>query len=234
MGTLLGLTEYFAFAPSVAYCLRLLIALLCGVALGAERSFRSKEAGIRTHAILASGAALLMIISKYAFLDLGAPQWSQGFDPTLVACFIIDGSGFLCAGTIFNKSNRDTVSGLTTAANLWATAAIGMACGCGLELMGIFFTILLLVNHQLLSKQGLLTIPTRTLRMTVSNTPQVRDLLKKTQQEFGIQLVSARYSRSAEDGMVRLQLQVRSKKSIKFNDTIRFLDTHPEVRDISI
>lgn len=231
---LLGLTEYFDLAPQWIYCLRMLIALFCGVALGTERTFRSKDAGIRTHAILASGAALLMIISKYAFLDIGAAKWSQGFDPTLVAGFIIDGSGFLCAGMIFNKSDRDTVSGLTTAANIWATAAIGMACGCGLEILGIFFTLLLLTNHQLLSKRGLLTMPIRTVRLTIENKPDVRDLLLQTQKAFGIQLVSARYSRSAEEGTLRLQLQIRSKKTIRFEDTIRFLDAHPEVKDISL
>lgn len=231
---LLGLAEYFDLAPSASYCLRLLIALLCGVALGAERTFRSKDAGIRTHAILACAAAALMIISKYAFIELGMPAWSQGFDPTLVACFIIDGSGFLCAGMIFNKSDQNTVSGLTSAAGLWATAAVGMACGCGLDLLGIFFTLLLLTSHKALSLRGLLAVPTRTIRMTFQNQSHVRALLLQLQEEFGIQLISARYSRSSEEGTIKMQLQVRSKRPILFEDTMRFLDTHPEVRDISI
>lgn len=230
---LLGLTEYFDLAPSVVYCLRLLIALLCGVALGAERRSRSKEAGIRTHAILASGAALFMIVSKYAFLDLGLPEWSQGFDPTLVAGFIIDGSGFLCAGIICNKSEEDTISGMTTAANIWATAAIGMACGCGLELLSVLFTLYLLINHHIFSMRGVLAGPLRTIRMTIENKPYVRELLLQMQKEFGIQLVSSRYSRS-DDGTVQLQLQIRSKRIIRFEDTMRFLDAHPEVKDISI
>ncbi len=230
---LLSITEYFDLAPSVIYCLRLLIALFCGVILGAERTFRAKDAGIRTHAILASGAALFMIISKYAFLDLGLPKWSQGFDPTLVAGFIIDGSGFLCAGIICNKSEEDTISGMTTAANIWATAAIGMACGCGMEILGILCTLFLLINHHILSMRGLLSIPTRTIRMTIENKPYVRELLLQMQKEFGIQLISSRYSRS-DDGTVRLQLQIRSKKTIRFKDAMRFLDAHPEVKDISI
>lgn len=230
---LLGLTEYLDLAPQWIYCLRLLIALFCGAILGAERTFRSKDAGIRTHAILASGAALFMIISKYAFLDLGLPAWAQGFDPTLVAGFIIDGSGFLCAGIICSRPDGDIITGMTTAANIWATAAIGMACGCGLELLGILCTLLLLLNHWILSVRGLLSIPTRTIRMTIENKPYVRELLLQMQKEFGIQLISSRYSRS-DDGTVRLQLQIRSKKPIRFKDTMRFLDAHPEVKDISI
>ena len=231
---LLGITEYFDLAPQVAYCLRVLIALICGVLLGAERTLRAKDAGIRTYAILASGAATLMIISKYAFFDIGIAAWSQGFDPTLMACFIIDGSGFLCAGIIFNKSERDTISGLTSAATLWGTAAIGMACGCGLEFLGIFFTLLLLVSHKIFSIRGLLAAPIRTIRMTIKNEPYVRALLLQLQKEFGIRLVSAHYSRSNEEGTVRLHLQVRSDCFIRFEDAIRFLDTHPEIQDISI
>ncbi|MBR2013375.1 MAG: MgtC/SapB family protein [Clostridia bacterium] len=231
---LLGLTEYLDLAPQWIYCLRLLIALFCGVILGAERTFRSKDAGIRTHAVLASGAALFMIVSKYAFLDLGLPAWSQGFDPTLVAGFIIDGSGFLCAGIICSRPDGDIITGMTTAANIWATAAIGMACGCGLELLGISCTLLLLLNHWFLSLRGVQIMPLRTLKMTVKNTPQVRQLLKQAQKDFGIRPISARYSRSDEEGTVQVQLQIRSKKPIRFEDTVRFLDAHPEVKDISI
>ncbi len=231
---LLGLTEYLDLAPQWIYCLRLLIALLCGVALGAERAFRSKIAGVRIHAILASGAALFMTVSKYAFLDLGSPAWSQGFDPTLVAGFIIDGSSFLCAGIICSRPDGDIITGMTTAANIWATAAIGMACGCGLEILGILFTLLLLFNHRLLSARGVLAMPLRTLQITVKNTSQVRQLLKQAQQDYGILPISARYSRSDEEGAVQVRVQFRSKKPIRFEDTVRFLDTHPEVKDISI
>lgn len=230
---LLSVLEYFDLAPSAVYCLRIFIALLCGVALGAERSFRAKGVGVRIHAVLAGAAATLMIISKYAFLDLGAPAWSQGFDPTLVACFIIDGSGFLCAGIILNKKHKDTVSGMTSAANLWATAAIGMACGSGLEVLGILFTLLLLSAHALLSARGFLSIPIRTIRLTVQNEPHIRLLMKQMQEEFGIEIVSARYSRSIEEGTIGLQLQVRAKKTIQFTDSLHFLDTHPEVKDVS-
>lgn len=231
---LLGLTEYLDLAPQWIYCLRLLIALLCGVILGAERTFRSKDAGIRTHAILASSAALFMIISKYGFLDLGLPAWSQGFDPTLVAGFIIDGSGFLCAGIICSRPEGDIITGMTSAANIWATAAIGMACGCGLELLGILCALLLLLNHWILSLRGVRIMPLRSLKITVANNAQVRQLLRQAQKDYGIQLISARYSRSDEEGTVQVQMQIRSQKTIRFEDTVRFLDTHPEVKDISI
>lgn len=207
--------------------------MLCGAVLGLERTVRSKEAGIRTHSILAGGAALFMILSKYAFFDIVKGGGLQGFDPTVIACYVIDGSGFLCAGIIFNKVNRDSVSGMTTAAGIWATAAIGMACGCGLEGLGIGYTLLLLLNHWFLSLRGVSTLPLRTLRLTVVNTPDLRKTLRSARDKYGIQIVSARYSRSVEDNTISMLLKIRPKRNITFEDTMRFLDTHPEVKDIS-
>ncbi len=207
--------------------------MLCGVALGLERTVRSKGAGVRTHAILAGGAALFMILSKYAFFDLIKGGGLQGFDPTVIACYIIDGSGFLCAGIIFSKVNRDSVSGMTTAAGIWATAAIGMACGCGMLDLGITSTLLLLLTHWILSRRGFSALPLRTLRLTIVNTPDLRQTLGAARDKYGIRIVSARYSRSTEDNTVSMLLKIRPKRNISFEDTLRFLDNHPEVIDIS-
>ena len=226
---LLGLTEYLDLAPSAIYCLRILIALFCGVILGVERAIRSRGAGIRVHAIMAAGAALFMVVSKYAFTAS-----SNGFDPTLIAALTIDGSGFLCAGVIFNTPKDDSISGMATASNLWATAAIGMACGCGLELLGVLFALLLLINHQFFAISGVFSTTARTIQMTIENKPHVSELLLQLQKEFGIRLVSSCCSRSAEEGTVHLELKVRSKKPIRLEDTIHFLDTHPEIKDVSI
>ena len=108
----------------------LLLAALLGFFIGLERKFRDKEAGIRTHTIVAFGAALMMVISKYAF-DVDA-------DSARVAAQIVAGIGFLGAGIIVYRKN--VVHGLTTAAGVWATAGIGMACGGGLWLIAILAT----------------------------------------------------------------------------------------------
>jgi uncharacterized membrane protein YhiD involved in acid resistance len=105
-----------------------------GFFIGLERKLRDKEAGIRTHTIVAFGAALMMIISKFAF-DAEA-------DSARVAAQIVAGIGFLGAGIIVYRKN--VVHGLTTAAGVWATAGIGMACGGGLWLIAILATFILI------------------------------------------------------------------------------------------
>ncbi len=115
--------------------LDILLAALLGFFIGLERRFRDKEAGIRTHTIVSFGAALMMIISKYAF--------DSAADSARVAAQIVAGIGFLGAGIIVYKKN--VVHGLTTAAGVWTTAGVGMACGGGLWLIAILATIILIV-----------------------------------------------------------------------------------------
>lgn len=103
--------------------IKLLVALLLGGIIGLEREYRAKEAGFRTHFLVALGSALFCIVSQYGFGD-GVKDTSR------VAAQVVSGIGFLGAGTIIFQKN--VVRGLTTAAGLWVTAAIGLACGTGL------------------------------------------------------------------------------------------------------
>ena len=134
------------------YILRIILAGVCGIAIGLERKNRSKEAGIRTHFVVSCGAALIMIVSKYAFFDI-----IQGgmfgdievkLDPSRVASTIASGIGFLGAGMIFVHKN--TISGLTTAAGIWATSGVGMAIGAGMYVVGIGAVIVILIAQLLL------------------------------------------------------------------------------------
>ena len=93
------------------FALRILLAGLLGAAIGFERKNRNKLAGVRTHAIVALGAALIMVVSKYGFYDM------DKFDASRVAAQIVSGVGFLGAGIIFVRNNN-SVSGLTTAAGI--------------------------------------------------------------------------------------------------------------------
>lgn len=111
----------------------LALAALLGFFIGLERKLRDKEAGIRTHTVVSFGAALMMLISKFAF-DAEA-------DSARVAAQIVAGIGFLGAGIIVYRKN--VVHGLTTAAGVWTTAGIGMACGGGLWLVAILATFIL-------------------------------------------------------------------------------------------
>jgi putative Mg2+ transporter-C (MgtC) family protein len=104
--------------------------------IGMEREWRHKSAGLRTHTLVGVGAALLVLVSKYGFSDvLGAHVI---LDPSRVAAQIVTGVGFIGGGLIFTRGNA--VQGLTTAAIVWVTAAIGMACGAGLWLLALVAT----------------------------------------------------------------------------------------------
>ena len=106
--------------------LRMLLAVVLGFLIGFERKMRSKEAGIRTHSIVCVGACLFTIVSLFGF---------AGSDKARVAAQIVSGIGFIGAGMIFY--NKNAIHGLTTAAGIWATAAIGMAIGTGMYLISI-------------------------------------------------------------------------------------------------
>ncbi len=124
------------------FVVRLVVSILCGVVIGVERKTRSKEAGIRTHAIVAMAACLFMIVSKY-MTTAEFNESGQVGDPTRIASQVVTGIGFLGAGIIMYR--RDVMYGLTTAAGVWATAAIGMAVGSGFIVVGVAATALILM-----------------------------------------------------------------------------------------
>ena len=127
------------------FILRIFIASLLGGAIGLEREYRDKAAGFRTHFLVALGSALFMIISVYGFEgvltgDFNAPI---RLDVSRIAAQVVTGIGFIGAGTIIFQKN--VVKGLTTAAGLWVTAAVGMACGVGMYVLAIVSTLLVLI-----------------------------------------------------------------------------------------
>jgi putative Mg2+ transporter-C (MgtC) family protein len=117
-------------------------ALVLSACVGVERQIRQKDAGLRTHTLVGLGAALFMLISKYGFNDV-LHTGEVILDPSRVAAQIVSGIGFIGAGLIFVR--RDSVRGLTTAASIWVTAAIGSAAGAGLLLLAAETTVVYLV-----------------------------------------------------------------------------------------
>lgn len=117
------------------YLVGILIAVVLGFAIGFERKLRFKEAGIRTHTVVCIGAALLMVVSKYAFAG-------QTADASRVAAQIVSGIGFLGAGIIMFRGQK--MHGLTTAAGVWATAGVGMAAGAGLFVVATCATVVII------------------------------------------------------------------------------------------
>ena len=117
---------------------RLALALVLASSIGLEREFRQKNAGLRTYTLVGLGSALFMLISSYGFEDV-LPQEHVILDPSRVAAQIVSGIGFIGAGIIFVR--RDSVRGLTTAAGIWLTAAVGCAAGGGLWLLALATTL---------------------------------------------------------------------------------------------
>lgn len=123
-----------------AIILRLFLAVILGMCIGAERIFVHKEAGMKTHALVAMGAAVFVLISEeMAKKYINFP----GFNPTMMASQIIVGIGFLGAGSIMLQNSK--LKGLTTASGLWVTAGVGMAAGFGLFGLAIIAAILILL-----------------------------------------------------------------------------------------
>ena len=127
------------------FILRIFVAAILGGLIGLEREYRSKEAGFRTHFLVALGSALFMIVSAYGFDEVNL-QEPQRWDVSRIAAQVVSGIGFIGAGTIIFRKSENIVSGLTTAAGLWVTAAMGLACGGGMYVLSIASTLLVLVG----------------------------------------------------------------------------------------
>ena len=128
------------------FILRLFIAALLGGLIGLERAYRAKEAGVRTHFLGALGSAVFMIVSAYGFSDVQMDGMTSRWDVSRVAAQVVSGIGFIGAGTIIFRKQENMVSGLTTAAGLWVTAAIGLACGGGMYILATACTFLVLAG----------------------------------------------------------------------------------------
>ena len=124
------------------FIFRVFVAALLGGIIGFEREYRAKEAGLRTHFLVAMGSALFMILSQFGFeSQLGMPTIS--LDPSRIASQVVTGIGFIGAGTIIFQ--KHVIKGLTTAAGLWVTSAIGLTCGSGMYLLAVTATLLVLL-----------------------------------------------------------------------------------------
>jgi putative Mg2+ transporter-C (MgtC) family protein len=128
----------------VEVLIRVGLAAVLGGAIGAEREFREREAGLRTHMLVSVGSALFTLVSAYAWRDFefSTPEGIV-FDPTRIAAQIVSGIGFLGAGAIIRQGL--SIRGLTTAATLWVVAAIGMASGAGYYSGAVITTVLVIV-----------------------------------------------------------------------------------------
>ena len=154
----------------IEWLIQILYAAFLGFIIGYERHYQSKEAGIRTHVFVALGSTLLMIVSKYGFID------TERFDSARVAAAIISGIGFLGAGVIFVR--KDVIHGLTTAAGIWTTSAVGMCVGASMYILATVSAILMIIMQLIFRSESFRRMPrtTANLLLKVERGTSIRDL----------------------------------------------------------
>jgi putative Mg2+ transporter-C (MgtC) family protein len=246
--TTLTPTLLAAGSPNIqgwAQIAELMAAFVLSMIIGIEREIHQKSAGLRTHTLVGVGAALFMLISKYGFNDVLVPGRIM-LDPSRVAAQIVSGVGFLGAGLIFVR--RDSVRGLTTAAAVWVTAAIGAACGAGLIVLAIAATFIYMVVATIfphLSQR--LPRASSTLSVIRVRYPDGQGVLRQilalaTARGFTLSEISTEaigYQRSTggitsaentEKAMVGVSLQVRGQALV--NDLVAALSELPGVEAV--
>ena len=209
----------------IEYFIRILLAGICGAIIGLERRKRFKDAGIRTHLILSIGCAVIMSVSKYAFSDV------LDYDAARVASNIISGVGFLGAGVIFVKSG--SVRGLTTAAGIWTTAAIGMAIGAGFYFLGIGVTIILVLLQLLLYRlvPALESIEVAELLIKAKRTPNILENIKAELDKNNIYISTMKVKKLEKELEIRFSVKVQKDHSMQ--GLFELLSSYDEIIEIS-
>ena len=211
---------------------RILIAGICGGLIGYERNNRLKEAGIRTHLIVALAAALIMVVSKYGFSDVTTLK-GVALDPSRIAAQIVTGVGFLGAGMIFVRNQ--TISGLTTAAGVWATAGIGMTIGAGLYFLGVAATLLIVAAQMTLHKNFTwLNFPVaEQISMEIEDTGDGVASIRDKLLSHNLEIISMK-SRNNGNGLLSLDLYVKLPRNYNVTQLMSLLSDNPHIKSIDL
>ena len=234
---LTGLTEFLPEVTLTAYdnlefFIRILLSAVLGALVGLERTKRQKEAGIRTHCIIACAAAVFMILSKYAFVDPADVLGSRGADGARIAAQVVSGISFLGAGVIFKNGN--SIRGLTTAAGIWATSAIGMAIGAGMYWVGLITTVIMMVAQVVLHRFPVAgdAAVTQELAVCMADTPELHQALTRLLNDHGGCVTDSALSR--DNVHIAMELTVRLAEPITYETALRFMQEHPGVERLSV
>ena len=234
---LTGLTEFLPEVTLTAYdnlefFIRILLSAVLGALVGLERTKRQKEAGIRTHCIIACAAAVFMILSKYAFVDPADVLGTRGADGARIAAQVVSGISFLGAGVIFKNGN--SIRGLTTAAGIWATSAIGMAIGAGMYWVGLITTAIMMVAQVVLHRFPVAgdAAVTQELAVSMADTPELHQALTRLLNDHGGCVTDSALSR--DNVHIAMELTVRLAEPITYEEALRFMQEHPGVERLSV
>lgn len=212
-------------ATYLDYIVRLTLALVLGGAIGIEREYRAKEAGFRTHFLVALGSALFCVVSQFGFgIDLK--------DSSRVAAQVVSGIGFLGAGTIIFQKN--VVRGLTTAAGLWVTAAIGLACGTGMFVAATIATVMVLLGLEVINaiipQLGMSTVE---LSFSAPTTESVREFITHMRHDgMDVQLYELKERRTSKGEFLEVNIQLKVKRGT--TDNLRVIDYMDQFTDVRI
>lgn len=185
--------------------IKILIALVCGGLIGYEREYKNRPAGLRTHILVCTGSALVMIVAQFMYNN----QPGGNIDTTRLGAQVISGIGFLGAGTIIRE--RFSVKGLTTAASLWAVACIGIAVGSGYLLIAGVTTVIILISLILFRKfEKILKIKPENakIKITASNIKDIDIRIKDMIKDSGYTIKSLKFNKSSDKNKVSFSLDV--------------------------
>jgi len=220
------------FGHEAGLGLRLVVAALLGAAVGLERELHGHPAGVRTHLLVSVGSALFTVLSIYGFVGVLQGETTAPVDPSRIAAQIVSGIGFLGAGAILKDGF--TIRGLTTAASLWATAAIGIAAGAGVMDLALLTSAIVVTSlwplnllvvrlHGLVARKGRIQVTAG----SIDDITRAQDVLRRA----SVELASVRTEKT-DDGIVA-DLEVQSRGAdliaaaaiIAKLDGIRVVDT---------
>ncbi|MBQ2890134.1 MAG: MgtC/SapB family protein [Clostridia bacterium] len=208
---MLDFLESWGILLKAELLLRILLSVICGYLIGNERTHQGKQAGVKTHSIVALASCLMMLISQYGFEDfysmVNYPEVGMRLDPSRVAAQIISGIGFLGAGMIYVHKNN--ITGLTTAAGIWATAGIGMAIGGGMYFISIATTIIIVLAQLFMHNSSKVPHLPKEEKITfvVEDTQEAIDLILESLSEYEVEVLKISYSK-LEDGLLSVTTKV--------------------------
>ncbi len=214
-----------------SYVLRMLLACFCGSIIGLERSRRQKDAGIRTHMIVALGSALIMIVSKYGFMDIMHIEGIRA-DASRIASNVVTGVGFLGAGVIFVRDV--SIKGLTTAAGIWTTAGVGLAIGAGEYELGIAASIIMVVSQLILHRFfSRLENTANEFTVVVTDTKDSVKNFKEKLASMNISVAKCNITRN-KDSTLTLDVTVKKSRTISMDEIMLLIEQNDSIISIDI
>ncbi len=212
------------------YLLRVVLAAVCGGAIGLERERRFKNAGIRTHLIVALSAALMTVLSKHGFSDVVGSGVTV--DASRVAAGVVSAIGFLGAGVIFFR--KDVVSGITTAAGLWATVGVGIAMGAGWYFLAGSVTLFIVLIQLFLHGKNPLVKPQKVGTVVMRLVEPQMEAAVCTRLSGMVKRIDSIHFTRISEREVEISCEVIFPVNYRAEDMIRALRDMPEMHSVEM